>query len=269
VITNGAAESSHSADEFATTRWSVVLSCADTDITADSAQTALAQLCQTYWRPIFTFIRRRGHSISDSQDMAQDFFLSVLGGKLLHRADPERGRFRTYLLHALKDFLNDAKDYRDAQKRGGNVQFVSWEEWMAETPSQLSIPEHILETWPAERLFDLRWAATVVERALRRLAEECEAQGRRRVFDALSAYLTVDRGDVPYVDLSKTFGKVPEATMRRLLHKLRERYRALLREELADTVENPAEIGDEVRYLCATLAAGASRAKEVTPGWHN
>ena len=234
----------------------MVLSCADLGTATGTAREALTQLCQTYWRPIFAFICRRGYSVPDAQDLTQDFFLMVLEGNLLDLADPARGRFRSLLLEALRRFLKDASVSRCAQKRGGNVQFVSWDDWMAEAPSRLSIPQQALENLPPERLFDVRWAATVVERALRRLAEECESHGRRRVFDALSRSLGAERADVHYVDLGKSLG-VSEASVKRLLHEMRERYRALLRQEVADTVEKPDSIDDEVRYLCATLAAAA------------
>jgi RNA polymerase sigma-70 factor (ECF subfamily) len=243
----------HAPDQFITTRWTVVLSCVDSQ--ASSARSALSELCQTYWRPIFAFICRRGYSAIDAQDLTQDFFVTVLEGKLLGRANPERGKFRTFLLKALGDFLHDARDRRRAQKRGGSVQFVSWDDWMAEAPSRLSLPERTLENLSPEGLFDLRWAATVVERALRRLAEECEVHGRRHVFDVLSDALAAERSDISYADFSKLLG-VPEATVKRLLHEMRERYRSLLREEVADTVEKPTDINDEVRYLCVALAAG-------------
>jgi RNA polymerase sigma factor (sigma-70 family) len=230
----------------------MVLSCADSG--TGTAREALAQLCQTYWRPIFAFICRRGYSVPDAQDLTQDFFVTVLEGNLLDLADPARGRFRSLLLEALRRFLKDASVSRRAQKRGGKVQFVAWDDWMAEVPSRLSIPQQALENLPPERLFDLRWAVTVVERALRRLAEECESYGRRRVFDALSGSLAAERADVHYVDLAKSLG-VSEASVKRLLHEMRERYRALLRQEVADTVEKPDSIDDEVRYLCAALAA--------------
>jgi RNA polymerase sigma-70 factor (ECF subfamily) len=256
VKPNAAIGREPSPDRFATTRWSMVLSCADSGTATGTAREALAQLCQTYWRPIFAFICRRGYSVPDAQDLTQDFFLTVLEGTLLDLADPARGRFRSLLLEALRRFLKDASVSRSAQKRGGKVQFVSWDDWMAEAPSRLSIPQQALENLPPERLFDLRWAATVVERALRRLAEECESHGRRRVFDALSGSLGAERADVHYVDLAKSLG-VSEASVKRLLHEMRERYRALLRQEVADTVEKPDSIDDEVRYLCAALAAGA------------
>jgi RNA polymerase sigma factor (sigma-70 family) len=255
VTPDALAKGEHSPDRFATTRWSMVLSCADSGAASGTMREALAQLCQIYWRPIFAFVCRRGHSVSDAQDLTQDFFVMVLKGKLLSRADPERGKFRSYLLKALNDFLADARDKRRAKKRGGEVQFVSWDDWMAEAPSQLSISQRTLENLSPEGLFDLRWAVTVVERALRRLAEECESHGRRRVFDALSGSLSAERSDVSYVDLAKRLG-APEATVKRLLHEMRERYRTLLREEVADTVEKSDSIDDEVRYLCAALAAG-------------
>jgi RNA polymerase sigma factor (sigma-70 family) len=243
-------------DRFSTTRWSVVLSCADAESGNELARKALSQLCKTYWRPIFAFICRRGYSIADAQDLTQDFFLMVLEGSLLQRADPARGRFRSLLLRALQNFLIDKAAKKNARKRGGHMQFVSWDEWMAEAPSQLSISGHGAENWSAEKIYDVRWAATVVEHALRRLGEECEDRGRRRVFDVLSSYLAADRQDVSYANLSKTLG-VPETAVKRLVHQMRRRYRELLREEVARTVEKWEEVDEELRYLCATLAAAA------------
>ncbi|HLW36781.1 MAG TPA: sigma-70 family RNA polymerase sigma factor [Chthoniobacterales bacterium] len=246
-----------SPDRFATTRWSVILSCADSQATPQAVRNALAQLCQTYWRPTFAFVTRNGFSIEDAQDLTQDFFVMVLDGHLLERADPHRGRFRSLLLKALKDFLNDARDRKRARKRGGDVQFIRWDEWMAEAPSQLSISARDSDSWPPEKIFDVRWAATVVERALARLGEECERHGRRRVFDVLSSCLAAEREDVSYATFSKSLG-VPESAVKRLVHQLRKRYRELLREEVAETVEKPEDVEDELRYLCAALAAAAT-----------
>lgn len=245
-----------SLDRFSTTRWSVVLSCTYAESGNELARKALSQLCKTYWRPIFAFICGRGHSIPDAQDLTQDFFLMVLEGSLLQRADPARGRFRSLLLKALQNFLIDKAAKKHARKRGGHMQFVSWDEWMAEAPSQLSISGHGAENWSAEKIYDVRWAATVVEYALRRLGEECENRGRRRVFDVLSSYLAADRQDVSYAHLSKTLG-VAETAVKRLVHQMRRRYRELLREEVARTVEKWEEVDEELRYLCATLAAAA------------
>jgi RNA polymerase sigma factor (sigma-70 family) len=253
VTPEAIAKGGQSPDRFSTTRWSVVLACADGD--ERKARAALSELCKTYWRPIFAFICHRGHSVPDAQDLTQDFFLMVLEGHLLERADPSRGRFRSLLLKALKDFLADSAAKKRSLKRGGDMRFVSWDEWMAEAPSHLSISARETETWPAEKIYDVRWAATAVEHALRRLGEECEVRGRRRVFDVLSDCLAAEREDVSYQKLAKTLG-IAETTVKRLVHQLRVRYRELLREEVVQTVEKPEDVDEELRYLCAALAAG-------------
>jgi RNA polymerase sigma-70 factor (ECF subfamily) len=249
-------EGGRSPDRFSTTRWSIVLACTDSTAGEEKARKALAELCKTYWRPTFAFICRRGYSVPDAQDLTQDFFLMVLEGDLLKRADPSRGRFRSLLLKAVQNFLADDTIRKRARKRGGDMKFVSWDEWMAEAPSHLSISAQEAETWPAERIYDVRWAATAVEHALRQLGEECEVRGRRRVFDVLSDYLAADRQDISYQKLSKSLG-IPEASVKRLVHQLRVRYRDLLRAEVAQTVEQPQDVDEELRYLCAALAAAA------------
>jgi DNA-directed RNA polymerase specialized sigma24 family protein len=250
-----------------TTRWSVVLACADSGGDEEKAQAALGELCKIYWRPVFAFICRQGRSVPDAQDLTQDFFAMMVKGRmvkgrLLQCADRNRGKFRSLVLKALQNFLHDAGAKRHARKRGGDVQFVSWDDWMAEAPSHLSIPQHESVNWSPERIFDVRWAATVVERALRRLGDECEKRGRRRVFDVLSSCLAAEREDVSYARFSKTLG-LPEAAVKRLVHRLRERYRALLREEVAQTVETPDEIDDELRYLCAALSVGEGNVESL------
>jgi RNA polymerase sigma factor (sigma-70 family) len=253
---DAATDAAGSNSRFNTTRWSLILSSLDGQSDEARAREALAQLCRIYWRPIFAFVCRKGHTEPDAQDLTQDFFVMVLKGNFLQQATPERGRFRSLLLASLQNFLIDAHIKTHARKRGGAVQFVSWDEWMAEAPSHLMIPARELESWPAERIFDVRWAATVAERALRQLQEECEQRGRRRVFDALSGSLTAERDDVSYDTLARELG-VGTAEIRRVLHRLRQRYRQLLREAVAETVEKPEDIEDELRYLVSALAAGA------------
>jgi RNA polymerase sigma-70 factor (ECF subfamily) len=242
-----------------TTRWSVVLSCADSKIESAAARDALSELCKTYWRPIFTYICRRGYSIQDAEDLTQDFFSILLQGALLQRADPERGRFRSLLVKALQDFLGHATEKLEARKRGGGAQFVSWDDWMAEAPSQLSISAQALNSWSPEQLFDLRWAATVVEQALRRLREECQSKRRLRLFETLSLYLATERADVSYHNLATTLG-MTDLAIKKQLHNLRRRYRWLLYDEVAQTVQNPSDVEGEIRHLCATLAAGTEAA---------
>jgi RNA polymerase sigma-70 factor (ECF subfamily) len=244
----------HFQDRFVTTRWSIVLSCSDSATDEEKAQAALAELCKIYWRPVFAFICRQGHSVPDAQDFTQEFFGRVIKGRLIQSADRNRGRFRSLLLKALQRFLHDEGDKRHARKRGGDLRFVSWDDWMTEAPSHLSISEQKSDNWSPERVFDVRWAATVVERALRRLGDECEKHGRRRVFDVLSSCLTADREDVSYADFARVLG-LQETAVKNLVHRLRERYRALLREEVAETVGGANEIDDELRYLCAALSA--------------
>lgn len=239
---------------FATTRWSLILCCGNGAKPTDEAHQALTELCRIYWRPVFAFVCRRGYSVPDAQDLTQDFFVTLLKGNLLSLADPRRGRFRSLLCTALRNFLADNHDKATRQKRGGHIEFVAWDDWMAEAPSQLSLATGDLDGWTAERIFDLRWAATVVEQALRRLSEECAGRGRLRVFTLLSKSLTLDRSEISYAALATSLG-VPETAIKRLLHDLRARFRAILREEVLQTVANPAEVDDEIRHLCATLAA--------------
>ena len=259
MSTEAAGTAEHRPGQFSTTRWSVVLACADSGIESAAARDGLSELCRTYWRPIFAYICRRGYSTQDAEDLTQDFFSSLLQGPLLKRADPERGRFRSLLLKALQDFLGHATEKLQTHKRGGGVKFVSWDDWMAEAPSQLSISAQALNFWSPEQLFDLRWAATVVEQALRRLREECESRRRLRLFETLSLYLTTERADVSYHNLATMLG-ITESAVKKQLHNLRRRYRWLICEEVAQTVENPSEVEGEIRYLCATLAAGTEAA---------
>jgi RNA polymerase sigma factor (sigma-70 family) len=241
---------------FATTRWSLVMAGGSVDGDKIAAEEALADLCRIYWRPIFSFVRRRGYSPEDAQDFTQDFFVMILKNNWLHHADQNRGRFRSLLLKSVQNFLSHAAEKRHALKRGGDVQFVRWDDWMAEAPSEVSIPQETVETMRPEDLFDLRWATTVVEQATRRLREECEAAGRRRLFDTLSHHLASERSDISYAQLAVTLS-VPETAVKKQLHLLRQRYRRLLRDEVAHTVADPAEVNDEIRHLCAALAATA------------
>jgi DNA-directed RNA polymerase specialized sigma24 family protein len=191
--------------------------------------------------------------VSDAQDLTQDFFMTILQGKFFSSADPERGRFRWFLLKSLKNFLIDEGIRQHRYRRGGEFKFISWEEWMAEAPSQLFISSSALESCPPETLFDLRWAASVAEQALRRLREECESQGHRRAFETLREYLTADRTEVSYRHLAEILG-VSTAVVKRLMHEFRRRYGTLLREEIARTVEDGSDVDDEIRYLCAALS---------------
>jgi len=241
--------------EFVTTRWSLILSAANLGSEEQKVRDALAELCRVYWRPIFLFVRARGYSIEDAQDLTQDFFMTILKKNWLHHADRNRGRFRSLLLRSLQNFLINAAEKNHSRKRGGGVEFISWDDWMAEAPSQLSIPVQALDSLPPERIFDLTWATTVVEHAFQRLREECESKGKLWLFKALSSHLTDERDEVSYAKLSTELG-MAEAAVKKQLHNMRQRYRSLLRDEVSQTVDDPADVDDEIRYLCASLATG-------------
>jgi RNA polymerase sigma-70 factor (ECF subfamily) len=231
----------------------LVLASAEAGSGCEESGKALAELCRTYWRPVFAYVGRSGYNATDAQDLTQGFFLKILKGDLLQRADPERGRFRTLLLHALKNFLLDGHAKETAKKRGGGVEFISWDDVSEEYADRSAANPQALDGCPADRLFDIRWAATVVEQAQWRLGEECERNGRRRLFDCVRGSLAAEGRGVSYATLATQLG-VPEITVKRLLHRLRQRYRELLREEVAQTVTKPEEIDDELRYLCSALA---------------
>jgi len=214
---------------------------------------ALAELCQIYWRPIFAFILRQGYSHADAQDLTQDFFIDVFRGRLVQLADPSRGRFRCFLLTALKHFLCDRKLRSHRRKRGGAIRFESFE-GLVEASDFCAVAAEGLTTHPEEAVFDLNWAATVAAQALRRLREDCESRNHRGTFECLRGYLTTERSETCYRHLSLELG-LPEASVKRLIHQFRTHYRALLREEVAKTVESSSDVDTEVRYLCTVLAA--------------
>jgi len=241
--------------EFVTTRWSLILSAANSGSEEQKVRDALAELCRTYWRPIFSFVRARGYSVEDAQDLTQDFFVTMLERNWLQHADRNRGRFRSLLLRSLQNFLINAAEKTHAHKRGGDVEFISWDDWAARAPSQLSNSAQAFSSLPPERLFDLNWATTVVEHALQRLREECESKGKLWLFRALSSHLTDERDELSYANLSAELG-MTETAVKKQLHNMRQRYRSLLRDEVSQTVEDPADVEDEIRYLCASLATG-------------
>jgi RNA polymerase sigma-70 factor (ECF subfamily) len=239
--------------EFVTTRWSLILSASKLGGEEQRARDALAELCRTYWRPIFSFVRARGHSIEDAQDLTQDFFVTILKKNWLHHADRNRGRFRSLLLRSLQNFLINAAEKTRARKRGGDLEFIPWDNWAAEEFSQLPASAQTLDSLPPERIFDLTWATTVVEHAFQRLREECESRGKLWLFQALRAHLTDERDELSYANLSLKLG-MAETAVKKQLHSMRQRYRSLLRDEVSQTVEDPGDVDDEIRYLCASLA---------------
>jgi RNA polymerase sigma factor (sigma-70 family) len=230
-----------------TTHWSVVLTAGRTNTT--SARDALAKLCQSYWYPLYAYVRRRGYSPQDAEDLTQEFFARFLEHNWVERADREKGRFRTFLLSALSHFLVDEWDKARAQKRGGGVPLLPLEFEVAETrysrePADNATPEQI---------FERRWVLTLLEQVLNRLRAEHEQEGKAEVFAALHPCLVGDRTSQPYAALATKLG-LSEGAVKTAVHRLRQRYRQLLREEIGHTVAGASEVDGELRHLFAVLA---------------
>lgn len=246
VSTNPGTNAPHAA-AFVTTHWSIVLSAGQSDTTR--AQNALSKLCQTYWYPLYAYVRGRGHSREDAQDLTQEFFARLLEKNWIGSADREKGRFRSFLLTAMKRFLADEWDKARAQKRGGGLPLLSLQFDTAET--RLS-HEPADEVTP-EQSFERRWVLTLLDEVLKRLRTEYEQEGNAELFAELNPCLVGDRTSLPYAELAKKL-TLSESAVKSAVHRLRQRYRKLLRGEIAQTVADPGEVDEELRHLFAVLA---------------
>jgi len=235
---------------FDTTHWSVVAQSALTHL--PEAEKALAQLCETYWPPIYSFIRRRGYPPPDAQDLTQSFFAFFLRSKAYAGTDRLHGRFRSFLLASVKNFLADNWDRTQAMRRGGGYQFVPFDPETAE--AFYDAPSEPDST--AERLFELRWAKAVSAGALNSLREELQVEGKLKLFEQLKSFLAGGSVLPSYDDASARTG-LARATVKTHVHRLRQRYREIVRREIARTVSAPHEIDEELHYLCNVLAQAA------------
>jgi RNA polymerase sigma-70 factor (ECF subfamily) len=231
---------------FTTTHWSVVLAAGRNDV--PQAQAALEKLCQTYWPPLYAYVRRRGYSPADAEDLTQEFFAWLLGRRWLERADQQRGRFRSFLLTSLSNFLANEWDKARAQKRGGG-QIISLQRDEAETRYVWGPADNLTP----EQSFDWRWALTLLDQVMNRLGTEFAQDGKGELFAALKPCLLGERAAQPYAALASTLG-MTEGSVKVAVYRLRQRYRQLLREEIANTVANPEEVEEEMRYLFTVLA---------------
>jgi RNA polymerase sigma-70 factor (ECF subfamily) len=234
---------------FATTHWSVVLTAGRTDTVR--AEGALARLCQTYWYPLYAYVRRRGYSAEDAQDLTQEFFARLLERQSLASADPNRGRFRSFMLGVMNHFLADEWNRARAQKRGGGATMLPLQFDTAETRYG---HEPVDQTTP-EQNYERRWAMALLAEVLRRLGEEYKEEGRAELFAELNPCLVGERMAQPYAELAARLG-VNEGTIKTAVHRLRQRYRQLLREEIAHTVAEPGEVEAEMRHLFMVLSGG-------------
>jgi RNA polymerase sigma-70 factor (ECF subfamily) len=234
---------------FQPTRWSVVLASAQTQ--APGAESAMAELCKTYWQPLYSFARRRGHDHHRAQDMIQGFFLSLIESKSLSRVDPHKGKFRSYLLASLQNHMASEHTRDNAQKRGGGMQIFSLDDEDSEAKFNAASRASNL---PAESAFEREWAIAAVESAIAKLEEDFEKRGKSHVFTALKPYLI---GDQPVGAYDKTAAELglSAGAIRTGVHRLRHDFRMHLRREVAKTVDSPDQIDEEMRHLRTTLGA--------------
>ncbi len=235
---------------FATTRWSVVLAASGGD--SPAADEALGKLCETYWYPLYGYLRGRGHDVSDAEDLTQAFFAQLLEKKVLRHADPSRGRFRSFLLTSLKNFSANERDRQLAKKRAPGAPLLPLDVVVAE---ERYLVEAATGETP-ERVFDRRWALALLDCVITRLASEHAAAGRRRQFERLKTYLTGEQPQVGYAETAAALG-MNEGAVKTAVHRLRRRFRTLVYEEVAHTVASPAEVESEIRHLWSAVAADA------------
>ena len=237
---------------FASTRWTIVLEAGKSQTPPNEALNALSELCRIYWRPIFLFLRRQGSNLEDAQDLTQGFFAHLIESRAYARADPEKGRFRSFLLGVLKHFVAHARAHGQTQKRGGGMILAQLDTAaIAQADARaVSVP-----AWSAEHVYEREWAETLLRQALNRLSEECALAGKIDLFEQLNSHLSVtSEAAVPYNELSLRLGR-PIATLRSDVARLRSRYRTILREEVRGTVAEASEVDAELRHLCEVLAA--------------
>jgi RNA polymerase sigma-70 factor (ECF subfamily) len=230
-----------SIERFVTTQWKVILAARDGS--TEEARLALESLCRAYWYPLYVYVRRRGHGADESRDLTQAFFADLLGRDWMESIDPAKGRFRSFLLASLHHFLSHERDKARALKKGGGVAVLSLD--LAETEGRFA--REPAEPTTPELLFERRWGLTVMERAMERLRAESAAEHPGR-FEQLQPYLTGSEPQTRYRDLGAELG-MSETAVKSAVHRLRQRYGRLLREEIAGTVADPADVEDELRHL--------------------
>ncbi len=234
--------------EFTTTHWSVVL--AATNPAAPDRRGAMAHLCETYWYPLYAYVRRRGNSAHEAEELTQEFFVRLIEKEFIRNTAPQKGRFRAFLLVCMKHFLANEWDRVRAEKRGGrklthSIDFQDADERYGREPA------HELT---AERIFERRWALLLLEQALAQLASEMTASGKGDVFENLKGYLLAEADTPPHERTAREAGLSPGAVKVRV-HRLRRRYRQILRERVAMTLSDPDEVDDEIRRLFSALGA--------------
>jgi len=232
---------------FLTTHWSVVLAAGT--FGSAGCREALERLCKTYWYPLYSYLRRRGCDMHQADDYTQGFFAALLQRHALEHASPEQGKFRSFLLSSLNHFLADQRDHAAAQKRGGGKEIVSLDVEDAETRYRL---EPAYDLTP-EKLFEKSWALTVLNNAMACLKAEFAEAGKQDSFELLKPHLPAGRGPASYKDVAARLG-MTEGAVKVAVHRLRDRYRQLVRDQIAQTVSTPEQVDEEIRDLFTALA---------------
>jgi DNA-directed RNA polymerase specialized sigma24 family protein len=232
---------------FQTTHWTVVLAAREKDVTA--AREALASLCATYWYPLYAFIRRQGSSAHDAEDLTQEFFFRFLERNALERVQPADGKFRSFLLVCLKNFLANERERAQAQRRGGGRPLVPLDPVDAERRYSLELADYRTP----EAMFERRWAWAVLDRTLTQLRREYAAGGKNDLFEELQGFLPGGHGNVAKSDLAAKRG-ISVGAIDVAIHRLRQRFGALLRQQVAQTVSTESEVEDEIRHLISALS---------------
>ncbi len=235
-------------DIFATTHWTLVLAAGAQS--SPAAAMALEELCRTYWYPLYVYVRRQGHAKEDAEDLTQEFFTRFLEKNYLAGLDSNKGRFRAFLLAALKHFLANEWDRAHRQKRGGGVLPLSLDWQDADTRYQIDPADNL----SPDKLFDRAWATTLLERVVGRLRDENQAEGRASQFEQLKFYLMVGNANIPYAEVAAAL-ILNEGAVRVAVHRLRRRYRELLQLEIAQTLSDPAQADEEMRALLGAFSA--------------
>ena len=233
---------------FATTHWSVVLQARRQE--SPQAAQALEQLCRTYWYPLYAYVRRKGYGPTDAQDLTQEFFARLLRGNFLNTVEQRKGRFRSFLVASLEHFLVKEWVRASRQKRGGGQSILSLDEAGAESRYALEPADKL----SAQKLYERRWAMTLLDQAMKRLGEECRANGKTQLFEHVKNMLSGDAQEGGYRESGAGLG-MSEGAFRVAVHRLRQRYGILLREEIAQTVATEAEVDEEVRCLFAAFSS--------------
>ena len=244
-------------EPFAPTHWSVIVAAGRSETEPENAAIALAELCQTYWMPLYTFIRTRGYSVHDAQDLTQSFFAHLIEHEIYARADREKGKFRSFLLASLKNFLADAYSHAHTVKRGGAHDLLPLDEERAEAAESL-FQTHFANGEPngEDRLFERSWAEALVGAGLERLAAEYQLEGKQNLFQQLKVFLTGSADPLPTYDQLANKVGLPASTLRSHVTRLRTRYRELLRGQVRQTVASDAEVDGELHELFRVLAGG-------------